>query len=59
MRSQRYPMNDRRRGFAGEHDQWMLLLLHNKHNVRHHEQRLHAVKVEQYGDKEFSQIYVI
>jgi hypothetical protein len=37
----------------------MLLLLRNRHNVRHRGQRLRAAKVEQYGDKEFSQIYAI
>jgi hypothetical protein len=57
--SQRSPKSDRHRDCAEEHGQWMLQSLRNRHNVRHRGQRLRAVKVEQYGDKEFSQIYAI
>jgi hypothetical protein len=34
----------------------MLQVRCNKHNVHHHEQKLHGEIVEQNGDKEFEQI---
>jgi hypothetical protein len=37
----------------------MLLSLRNRRNDLHRGQRLRAAKVEQYDDKEFSQIYAI
>jgi flagellar basal body-associated protein FliL len=56
MRSQRYPRHDPHRDYEAPRDQLKLQSQNNKHNVHHREQRLRDVIVEQYDDKESSQI---
>jgi hypothetical protein len=54
---QRFPNCAHRHDSVESRDQSMLLVLRNKHNGHHHEQKLHDVKVELSGDMGYEQIY--
>jgi hypothetical protein len=56
---QRSPNYARHHDFEESRDQSKLQALRNKHIVLRLEQKLLVVKVEQSGDKEYEQIYLI
>jgi hypothetical protein len=56
---QRFPNCVHRHDYVESRDQSMLLVLRNKHNGHHLEQKLHDVKVEPSGDMGFEQIYLV
>jgi hypothetical protein len=59
MQKLRSPNCELRHGCAESRDQSKSQVLCSKHIVHHLEQKLHDVKVEQSGDKEYEQIYLI
>ena len=58
MQKQHSPNYELRHDYAELRDQLKLQVRHSKRSVHRHEQKLHDVKVELSGDKEFEQTYL-